>query len=560
MIQDKIKSIIISALQVLNIEVDNITLEHPSDLKMGDYSCNVSMVLAKKLGQNPKELSEKIVAELNKNKITEIDKVEVAGPGFINFYLSSEYFFNELKNILSQGENWGRVDTHKGKEILTEHTSINLFKPFHIGHLMNNAIGESITRFARFSGAEVTAISYPSDVSLGIGKAIYIMLLDGMDKLNSLDTLGEKLTYIGECYARGTRAMEEDSSIEPRIREITKMIYDHIQGPELDAYEIGKEINLSYFKTMSDKLGSKFDAYIFESEAGKEGKRLVVENVGKVFEESDGATIYKGEQDGLHTRVFINKEGYPTYEAKDVGLMFLKFSRYNPDISIFITDHEQSEYFKVVVHAAGKINKTWQDKTVHRTHGRMSFKGQKMSSRLGGVPIASTLLDAVTEEVTEKAKDLSEQTKEMISVAALKFAILKSMAGKNINFDPETSLSFEGDSGPYLQYSAVRSNSVLEKVPNASFEFGPKENITDIEKHLVRFPEVVEKCISLWEPHHLVAYLLELSQAFNSWYGRVRVIDEANPEMQYNLAIVKAFNTTLKNGLYLLGIETPEKM
>ncbi len=560
MIQGKIKNLINEALKNLGIEGADFAIEHPADFKMGDYSTNVAMVLAKKIGQNPKELAGKIAEELNKNKITGIEKVEVAGPGFINLYLSPEYFHNELKSILSQGESWGRVDAHKGKKILIEHSSPNLFKPFHIGHVMNNAIGESITRFARFSGAEVTEISYPSDVSFGIGKAVWALLQDGVDKLDTFKTEGEKLNYLGECYVRGTRALKEDKSLEPRMREITKLIYDKTASPEYDAYNIGREINLAYFQNMALRLGSKFDAFIFESEAGKEGEGLVRANIGNIFKESDGAVIYEGEQDGLHTRVFINKEGYPTYEAKDVGLMSLKFARYNPDLSIFITDHEQSEYFKVVVHAAGKINKIWQDKTVHRTHGRMSFKGQKMSSRLGGVPIASDLISAVSEEVREKSKEISEDKVEMISISALKFAILKSMAGKNINFDPDTSLSFEGDSGPYLQYSAVRSNSILEKVPDASYEFAPKENITDVEKYLVRFPEVVEKCIALWEPHHLVAYLLELSQAFNSWYGRVRVIDEANPEMQYNLAIVKAFNTTVKNGLYLLGIETPEKM
>ncbi|HEY4477726.1 MAG TPA: arginine--tRNA ligase [Candidatus Paceibacterota bacterium] len=565
--EDKIKNLITESLKSLNIEGADFVVEHPGDLSMGDYSTNVAMVLSKKLVQNPKELADKIVATMSRFNLDMVEKIQVAGPGFINFYLSPQYYHTALRNILKAGENYGKVEIHKGKKILTEHTSINLFKPFHIGHLMNNAIGESITRFARFSGAEVTAISYPSDVSLGIGKAIFIILADGIDKLNSLDTLSEKLTYIGECYVRGTKAMEEDPSVEPRIREITKMIYDHIPGPELEAYEIGKEINLSYFKTMSDKLGSKFAAYIFESEAGVEGKRLVMEHTGKslpagrqVFKESDGAVIYEGEQDGLHTRVFVNKEGYPTYEAKDVGLMFLKFSRYNPDISIFITDHEQSEYFKVVVHAAGKINKVWQDKTVHRTHGRMSFKGQKMSSRLGGVPIASTLLDAVKEEVTEKAREIPEQTKEAISVAALKFAILKSMAGKNINFDPETSLSFEGDSGPYLQYSTVRAGSILEKAGEVKAEFDLKQDITEVEKYLDRFEEVVTKCITLWEPHHMVDYLLNLSQRFNSWYGQVRIIDEENKEMQYNLAIVKAFTLVMKNGLYLLGIETPEKM
>jgi arginyl-tRNA synthetase len=425
---------------------------------------------------------------------------------------------------------------------------------------MNNTIGESINRFARFSGAEVETISYPSDVSLGIGKAVWAFMDGGVEKLNEFKTEEEKLNYLGNCYVVGTKAMEENPSLEPRIREITKIIYEHIDSPEYEAYKIGKEINLSYFKNITKSLGSNFDDFIYESEAGKEGEKLVRENTGKIFEESEGAVVYKGEQDGLHTRVFINKEGYPTYEAKDVGLLSLKFSRYNPDLSIFVTDHEQSEYFKVVVTAAGKINSTWKEKTIHRTHGRMSFKGQKMSSRLGGVPIASTLIQAVAEEVKEKSPESSEEIQNMIAISALKFTILKSMAGKNINFDPDTSLSFEGDSGPYLQYSTVRSGSVLEKGHVSMEDCNQPETITDVEKYLDRFPEVAEQCISLWEPHHMVGYLLDLAQAFNSWYGRVKIIDAENKDMPYNLAITRAFQITMKNGLYLLGIETPEKM
>jgi arginyl-tRNA synthetase len=563
MIQNKLKELIKDALKNLDITAEQILLEHPGDLAMGDYSTNVAMALAKNAKINPKELAEKIVEELNalrqaqgESQITEIQSKN----GFINFYLSPNYYFNKTKQILEEGENYGRSEIHKGKKILVEHSSPNLFKPFHIGHVMNNTIGESINRLARFSGAEVETISYPSDVSLGIGKAVWAFMDGGVEKLNEFKTEEEKLNYLGNCYVVGTKAMEEDQSLEPRMREITKIIYEHIDSPEYEAYKIGKEINLSYFKNITKSLGSNFDDFIYESEAGKEGEKIVRENTGSIFEKSDGAIIYKGEQDGLHTRVFINKEGYPTYEAKDVGLLSLKFSRYNPDLSIFITDHEQSEYFKVVVTAAGKINSIWKEKTIHRTHGRMSFKGQKMSSRLGGVPIASTLIQAVAEEVKEKSPESSEEIQNMIAISALKFTILKSMAGKNINFDPETSLSFEGDSGPYLQYSTVRSGSVLEKGHVSMEDCNQPETITDVEKYLDRFPEVAEQCISLWEPHHMVGYLLDLAQSFNSWYARVKIIDSENKDMPYNLAITRAFQITMKNGLYLLGIETPEKM
>src|SRR5690606_8110556 len=204
---------------------------------------------------------------------------------------------------------------------------------------------------------------------------------------------------------------------------------------------------------------------IFESEAGKIGKEIVLENIPKVYTKSNDAVIYEGEQDGLHTRVFINKDGNPTYEAKDTGLLKLKFDRYNPDQSIFVTDSEQAPYFKVVITAAGKINPQWEEKTIHATHGRMQFKGQKMSSRLGNTPLVSDIINTVNEEVIEKSGDrkLSPEQTDMISIAAIKYAVLRTQAGKNINFDPDTSLSFEGDSGPYLQYTYARIQSILNK-------------------------------------------------------------------------------------------------
>jgi arginyl-tRNA synthetase len=428
---------------------------------------------------------------------------------------------------------------------------------------MNNAIGESVSRLAKASGADVTVISYPSDVSLGIGKAVWAMLEDGKEKWESLQTESEQLAYLGECYVNGTQALEADKTLLPRIQEITKHLYEKTESSELDAYEKGKKINLDYFIKMTEKLGSHFDAFIYESEAGKEGQNIVRENVGKVFEESEGAVIYAGEKDGLHTRVFINKEGYPTYEAKDVGLMSLKFSRYNPDVSLFVTDHQQKDYFKVVVTAAGKVNPVWKEKTTHLTHGRMSFKGQKMSSRLGGVPIASDILDVIVSEVSEKSAKLSETEKESVALAALKFAILRAGLGKNINFDPDTSLSFEGDSGPYVQYTAIRAQSVLAKakeVLKAKPVVDPHAAKTPLAVYISRFPEVVELAIKSWEPHHVAIYLLSVAQAFNSWYATSKIVDEKNTHIAHELALVQATHNVLKKGLDLLGIPLPEKM
>lgn len=430
---------------------------------------------------------------------------------------------------------------------------------------MNNTIGESLTRLAHFAGGDVTLISYPSDVSLGIGKAVYMLLQKGVGTLDTFATLQEKLTFLGTCYVEGTRAYDEDKSIEPIVRDITQKIFNHTAGPELDAYEIGKKINLDYFKEITATLGSHFDDFIYESEAGIAGKKIVEENTPAIFAHSEGATIYEGEQDGLHTRVFINKEGYPTYEAKDIGLLSLKFERYNPDLSIFITDHEQTEYFRVVSTAAGKIHKDWQDKTIHKTHGRMTFKGQKMSSRLGGVPTAKDTLDTLCEAVGETAKhELTPSDTQVIAISALKYSILRAEAGKNINFDPETSLSFEGDSGPYLLYSTIRAQSILEKAkmqtppPTPSPE--ERGQITTLEKLLYRFPEVVSRSLADYSTHHVTIYLTELAQAFNSFYGNTHILGADSDDMAYYLQLTKSFQIIMKNGLYLLGITLPFKM
>lgn len=571
MITEVLKKCIVDALQKLGIEATDIALERPDDFSHGDHSSNIALILAKKIGRKPSDVAESITSIMHETIPEEVEKVEIAGPGFINFHLKPQFFENTIKNITSSPNKWGRNDIHQGKEILVEHSSPNLFKPFHIGHLMNNAIGESITRLARFSGANVTTTTFPSDVSLGIGKAVWAMLEDGIEVFNNKVSAPQKLAYLGDCYVRGTKAYDEDESIQKVIRDITAKLYEKTPGPALEAYELGKELSLLYFKSITTTLGSTFDGLIFESEAGVEGKRIVEENIGNVFEKSDGAIIYKGEQDGLHTRVFINKEGYPTYEGKDTGLIFLKFEKFKPDLSIFITDHEQSAHFDVVLAAAKKINSTWAlwvSKSIHRTHGRMSFKGQKMSSRLGGVPLAQDLLEVVKEDVYAKSEKLekieSADTAEQVAIAAIKFSILRAMAGKNINFDPETSLSFEGDSGPYLQYSTVRAHSIIVKTPESilSQDVCIPENwiVTDLEKQLIHFPRVVARSIDEWAPHHIVGFLLELAQAFNSWYATGKIIDETDPQSRYKVELTKAFYTTMKNGLYLLGIEVPGKM
>ncbi len=555
--KDYLQKLVAKALDALfGVSVDFV-IEHPKDMSHGDYATNAALIVAKEIGKSPQDVAQELVGYLISHKSDTIASVSVAGPGFINFTLSREQFVSAVKEACST-QGYGHTDIYAGKKILVEHSSPNLFKPFHIGHLMNNTIGEAITRLAKASGAEVTTMSFPSDISLGVAKAIYILL----EKYGA-DYVPADVSVLGDAYVEGTKRYEEDESIQSRVKEIADNLYAGTPSPERTLFEVCKKLNIAYFENVVATLGSHFDAYIYESEAGVDGKKIVLENTPRVFTQSEGAIVYIPEDSKLHTAVFINSQGNPTYEAKDIGLLDLKFKTYAPDQSIFVTDAQQVSHFQVVLDAGAKINPDWKAKSLHRYHGRMSFKGQKMSSRLGGVPLATDVLDTVIAEVKAKNPDIADDAAGQIGIASIKFAILRAAAGKNIDFDPDTSLSFEGDSGPYLQYTAVRAQSLLAKGAEAGIApdvATPIAGTETLERHIARFSEVITLAQAEWAPHHVVGYLLDLAQSFNSWYGQGKIIDEDKAATAYRLAVVQATKQILTNGFQILGIQVPERM
>lgn len=561
-IRGLLKKAISEALAELDLPVGEITLEHPAELSHGDYATNVAMALAKQVGESPKALAERIISALGQAQgefHDYVSEIHCAGPGFINFSLSQNFFASAIPEILKVEQDFGKTNILTGKKVLVEHSSPNLFKPFHIGHMMNNAIGESFVRLMKYSGAEVVTMSFPSDISLGVAKAVFVLL----EKFG-LDFTPTDIAVLGDAYVEGTQRYDSDESIHARVKEIADNLYANTTSPELEIFEKCKKFNIAYFESVTKKLGSHFDSYIYESEAGIVGSKIIKKHTPAVFSESEGAIVYIPEESKKHlnTAVFINSQSNPTYEAKDIGLLSLKFDHVHPDTSIFVTDHEQIPHFNIVLDAAEKINLEWAEKSVHVPHGRMSFKGQKMSSRLGGVPLATDMITVVHEEVRERSPESSDELADQIAIAAIKFSILRAKPGQNINFDPDTSLSFEGDSGPYLQYTHARIQSLIEK--GAALGIVPAystNEISDLEKILYRFPEIVGHAISEYAPQYIVTYLIEIAHAFNSFYGANKIVDEENKEVSaHRLALARATQIILKNGLWLLGIEAPERM
>ena len=553
-----IKESLKHTLSSLGIEADvaSMVLEFPADMSNGDYATNVALVYAKQSGKSPRDLAAAIVGAMG--TIAPVARIEIAGPGFINFTLSPQALAASLDEARTQDE-WGNNDLQKGKKIIVEYTDPNPFKEFHIGHLMSNAIGESIARLLQFSGAEVKRACYQGDVGLHVAKAMW-------GKSKSPEAVW------GKAYADGAQAYEQGGQSKDEINALNKKIYERSDLQINALYDAGRQLSLNHFEELYKILGTQFDHYFFESDTGAFGKQIVEERPD-VFEKSDGAIVYKGDEaKGLHTRVFINSEGLPTYEAKELGLAKIKYERYPYDTSVVITGNEVNDYFRVLLDAMTKVFPDLAAKTVHISHGMMRFAEGKMSSRTGNVITGESLLNDLSEaakaRAAESRADDHDKLAQDIAVAAIKYQILKQSSGKDIIFDRERALSLEGDSGPYLQYAYARTNAVIAKahaqgVPPLPLGegwgegvFGPAASLVRI---LHRFPEIVEYAARELEPHISAQYLLHLASAFNSWYGQEQILD-GTPAAAHKVALTEAVNRTLKNGLWILGIPAPEKM
>ncbi len=577
--KDQILDHLKKSLVTLDIESQSVNLDYPENTDNGDFATNVAMVHAKQFQTSPRELAEKIVMELQKGMPEFIRSVNVAGAGFINFFVKDEEFAREAIGAVLQNQTSPQPSPQTrrgGTQVLIEHTDPNTFKPFHIGHLMANAIGESLSRLISFSGDQVTRICYPSDIGLHIAKSIWAIGKNEEKVPKDNAPIIERTAFLGQMYAEGTAAYEKDEKAKSEIDILNKAIYDKTDSLANFWYEKGKKWSLEHFDLLYKRLGTEFDEYIYESEVAPIGLAIVNQNTGKIFEESEGAVVFKGEKYGLHTRVFVNSQGLATYEAKELGLNTSKFQKYpKTDLSVVVTANEQNDYFKVLIKALSLVDSNIGSKTVHIGHGMLRLESGKMSSRTGKVITAESLIDEIKNMVIEKmaegktdTKDLKPEERDeiadMIAIAAIKYTILRQAIGGDIIFDSAKSISFEGDSGPYLQYSAVRAAAVLEKAAREGIEVGEgfvlPEKVSLLEKLIVRFTDIASRARNEYAPQIVANYLTTLAGEFNSFYARQIIVDKKDPLSPYYVALTKAFLGTITKGLWLLGIKVPKKM
>ncbi|MET1033345.1 MAG: arginine--tRNA ligase [Candidatus Saccharimonadales bacterium] len=532
------------------------------DEQFGDYATNIAMQLAGRLQRNPREVAEELVAVLRTTLEAVAQDISVAGPGFINIRLRDQ----AMMTLATQAP-LAKPETYKNQVIVAEYSDPNPFKVLHAGHLYTSVVGFAIGNLLEAAGGEVHRVNFGGDVGLHVGKTMWAMLQDlGGEHPEKLQDVAEseRASWLAGFYVAGTNAYEDDEAAKVAIIELNKRVYlihetnDH-ESPFAQLYWTTRQWSYDAFDAFYARIGTPFEKYYPESQTAPIGLKTVKEQLAKgVYEESDGAVVFKGEPYGLHTRVFINSQGIPTYETKDVGLIMLKKQDYNFDRSVVITGNEQAQYMAVVLKSIEQFAPELTQATTHLTHGMLKMKGGvKMSSRKGNILRANDVLDAAS----EANKRLNGREDDQASLGAVKYAFLKQRIGPDIIYDPEESVSLEGNSGPYLQYAHARACSILAKATGQQ----STQEIADLqsgERSLARkiseYPEVIQKAVNELMPHHVSTYLYELAQSFNRFYEHNRVMGDEREAVR--LRLVSLYAAVLKDGLTLLGIAAPDHM
>lgn len=601
---EKIRELLRSAILALyDIESEVSLVEAPRETG-ADFASNVAMSLVKSLKRNPYEVAEEIrekTLELDVASEKVISSIEIAKPGFINIKLGDGFYKTEIEKYQKDFLKNISRDEYLNKMVICEFSDPNPFKILHVGHLYTSMVGDAISRIVEFAGGNVIRANFGGDVGLHVAKNMYA-LLKHQDEISETMSTTEKAELLSRTYVEGSTAYEEDEEAKQKIIKINKMIYEIAEAgepliaeleesfenggsakirEELELAKIyfwGRKASYQYFEDFYARIGVKFDRYYPESTVAGKGLEVVTKELKNgVYEESDGAVVFKGEKYGLHTRVFINKNGLPTYEAKDIGLIFTKWDDYHFDKSIIITGNDIIDYMKVVLKSVEQYAPELPERTLHLTHGQVKLPGrEKMSSRKGNFLKAVDVIELIREELAKVQKEVSHSkgeegatiVDEKILLGAIRYAFLKYKVGGDIIFDIKESVSMTGNSGPYLQYSAVRAQKVLGKILESQVEKVNKKVeqkewiLENVEKNLIKkimqYKEVMGEAVSELAPSKLCTYLYEVAQEFSRFYENVQVVG-SEFEVERG-AIVLAYLKVLTHGLNRLGIEVPEKM
>ncbi len=565
--KEEIAKKIVQVIELDEKEIESY-IERPKESSNGDYAFPCFR-LAKELKKAPpmiaKDISENIQIEG-----TDIKKVEVVG-GYLNFFIDKGEFAKQvLANFSNQGE-YGSSQKGKGKNVVIDYSAPNIAKPFHIGHLRTTVIGGALYNIYKYLGYNTIGINYLGDYGTQFGK-----LIEGYKLWGEEYNLDENpISELMKIYIRINNLCKEDEQVLERCRENFKKLE---QGDKycVDLWEKFRELSIKEFKKIYDLLGSKFDSWDGESFIATKADEIpkILEKAGKL-QDSNGAKIVDLEDEGIDTPCMIQKSnGSTIYATRDLAAILYRARTYDFDKCLYVVAYEQNLHFKQIFTVAKYLglDEKYVKGLEHVAFGMVSLPTGKMSTRSGNiVKIEDLLNEAIQragETINKKNPNLEnkEEIAKKVGIGAVIFNNLSSSRVKDIIFDWDTALNFQGETGPYIQYTYVRTQSVMNKldtipeIAEINFEKLEDDYSQEILKLIYRFDETLEQVTQKEEPAILTRYLLDLAKAFSSFYNENKIIGEEEETQNARVYLTRAVGEVLKIGAKLLGIEMPEKM
>jgi len=553
--QDIIKEL--QKITKLDKKIIENKLETPPNPELGDYAFPC-FILSSKLKKSPQDIAQDLSKEI-KLKDTEL---KPDGP-YLNFFIDKRKFSEDIiKQILKEKEKFGKQKNNK--KTMVEFPSPNTNKPLHLGHLRNMSIGESVSRIYEFLGNKIIRGNLNNDRGIHICKSMVAYEKYGKNK--NPDKKSDN--FVGEFYVMYNKKLKSNPKLEEQAQECLKKWE---QGDK-KTIALWKKMNkwaLDGFKETYKKFKIQHDKEYFESKIYTGGKEIIQEGLKKgVFEQGkDNEIKINLEKENLGEKVVLRSDGTSVYITQDLYLAKLKYKDFKLDNSIYVVGNEQDYHFKVLSIILDKLNLPF--KVHHLSYGMVTLPSGKMKSREGKVVDADDIIEETNnlakKEILDREPKLRkselEKRAEKISLGAIKYQLLKIDAVKNTLFNPEESIAFEGNTGPYIQYTYARSSSILRKVKKRISNQKPKsihESEIELIKQMNNFPETVQSAYKHLNPALIANYSFQLAQKFNDFYQNCPVIGDEN--QAFRLKIIEAYRIVIKQSLYLLGIDVLEEM
>lgn len=539
------------------------TLSVPPDLEKGDLTLPC-FKFAKVFRQSPVAIAEALKAKFDNDEyFSAVESVN----GYLNFKFDRKAFaLSTLNSVLTEKDRYGSSKEGNGKTVCIDYSSINIAKPFHIGHLSTTVIGGSLYKIFEFLGYKAVGINHLGDYGTQFGKMICAYKLWGTREAVEKGGVKELM----RLYVRFHDEAKKNPALDDEARRYFKNIENGCEE-ENELFRFFKELTLKEVGKVYDKLNITFDSYAGESFYNDKMQPVVDELAEKgLLVESDGAKVVMLDEYGMPPCIILRSDGASLYATRDLAAAFYRKNTYDFDKCLYVVAYQQDLHFKQLFKVLELMGKDWAKDMVHVSFGMVSLEDGAMSTREGKVVLLEDVLDKAVEKclaiINEKNPNLEnkEKTAEIVGVGAVIFGTLFSSRIKDITFSYDKVLNFDGETGPYVQYTCARCKSVLRKVGEVDFSCLSTSEVNGEEyalcSLLARFPDVVKQSAEKYEPSLITRYSVDVAEAYNKFYFDCRILNAEEGVKNYRIALTQATLYVLTNALSLLGINVPEKM